>query len=158
MKASSISNLKKELHTLPAGDVLEICMKLIKYRKENKELLTYLLFDANNEPEFIRNIKNEIDAQFLEINPGHLYFVKKSLRKILRNIDKYVRYSGHKQTEVELRMYYCAKLKSSAIPFQHSNSLNNLYINQLRKIHLALNALHEDLQYDYNRELKELKI
>ncbi len=68
MKASTISTLRKELNTLPAGDLLDICMKLIKYKKENKELVSYLLFDANNEPEFIKSIKEEIDLQFAEIN------------------------------------------------------------------------------------------
>ena len=154
MKASSLSNLKKELSTLPTGDVLEICLKLVKYKKENKELLTYLLFDANNEPEYIRSIKKEMDQLFSEINPGHLYFVKKSLRKILRNMDKYIRYSGHKQTEVELRLYYCSKLKTSGIAFQYSNALNNLFINQVRKTRLAIGTLHEDLQHDYTEELK----
>jgi hypothetical protein len=156
MKASSLNIIKKELSTLPAGDVLEFCMKLAKYKKENKELLTYLLFDANSEHEFIRSIKNEMDLLFSEINRGHLFFVKKSLRKILRNIDKYIRYSGHKQTEVELRMYYCTKLKNSGIPFRNSNSLNNLFINQVRKTRLAVDKLHEDLQHDYTEELKAL--
>jgi hypothetical protein len=156
MKASSLNLLKKELSTLPSGDLLEICMKLVKYKKENKELLTYLLFNANNEQEYIRNIRSEIDLLFSEINPGHLYFVKKSLRKILKNMDKYIRYSGHKQTEVELRMYYCAKLKASGIPFQSNNSLNNLFINQLRKTRLAIETLHEDLQHDYTEELRAL--
>ena len=84
MKASSISTLKKELASLPAGDVLEICLRLARYKKENKELLSYLLFDANNEPEYISSVKDEMDHQFAEINLGHLYFAKKSIRKILK--------------------------------------------------------------------------
>jgi vacuolar-type H+-ATPase catalytic subunit A/Vma1 len=153
MKASSISTLKKELGTLPAGDVLEICLKLVKYKKENKELLSYLLFDANDEQEYIRNIKKDIDLQFAEINQSHLYFAKKSIRKILKTINKFIRYSGHKQTEVELLIYFCLKLKRSGIQIKSSNSLSNLYINQVRKIHTAVNTLHEDLQHDYKEEI-----
>lgn len=158
MKASTVSTLKKELNTLPAGDVLELCMKLVKYKKENKELLSYLLFDANNEPEFIRNIKDEIDIQFAEINRSQLYFAKKSIRKILKNTNKYIRYSGNKQTEVELLIHFCTKLKQSGIPYKSSNSLQNILINQLRKIHTAIGSLHEDLQHDYLVEIKELKL
>jgi len=158
MKASSISTLKKELGTLPAGDVLELCLKLIRYKKENKELLSYLLFDANNEPEYIRDIKKEIDIQFAEINLSQLYFAKKSIRKILKTTSKYIRYSGHKQTEVELLIHFCLNLKKSGIPFKSSNALLNVYKNQVRKIHLAISALHEDLQHDYLEELAELNL
>lgn len=156
MKASTVSTLKKELSTLPAGDVIDICMKLTKYKKENKELLSYLLFDANNEPEYIRSIKTAIDLQFTEINQSHLYFAKKSIRKILKSTTKYIRYSGHKQTEVELLIHFCTKLKESGIPIITNNSLSNLYMNQIRKIHIAISALHEDLQHDYIEELKAL--
>ena len=158
MKASTVSTLKKELNTLPAGDVLELCMKLVKYKKENKELLSYLLFDANNEAEFIRNIKEEINLQFTEINRSQLYFAKKSLRKILKTTNKYIRYSGHKQTEVELLIHFCMKLKHSGIPFKSSNSLLNIFKNQVRKIHIAIESLHEDLQHDYLDELDQLHL
>lgn len=158
MKASSISTLKKELATLPNSDVIDICMKLIKYKKENKELLSYLLFDANNELEYIRNIKEEMDIQFAEINLSHLYFAKKSIRKILKTTNKFIRYSGHKQTEVELLIYFCAKFKKSRIPIKSSNSLSNLYLNQVRKIQTAIGALHEDLQHDYMEEMVELQL
>jgi len=158
MKASSISILKKELASLPHSDVVDICMKLVKYKKDNKELLSYLLFDANNELEYIRNIKQEINLQYSEINLSHLFFAKKSIRKILKTTTKYIRYSGHKQTEVELLIYFCAKLKESKIPIRSSNSLNNLYLNQLRKIRLAISALHEDLQHDYLEEIAGLNL
>jgi hypothetical protein len=158
MKASSISTLKKELNSLPAGDVMEICLKLIKYKKENKELVSYLLFDANDEPGYIKSIKSEIDEQFAEINLSHIYFAKKSIRKILKVTNKYIKYSGHKQTEVELLIHFCTKLKNSGISIRSSNSLNNLYLNQVRKIFAVIHTLHEDLQHDYLEELKQLKI
>lgn len=158
MKASTISTLKKELNTLSHNDVIDICMKLVKYKKENKELLSYLLFDANNELEYISSIKKEIDLQFAEINIGHIYFAKKSIRKILKITNKYIRYSGNKQTQVELLIHFCSKLKKSGIPIKSSNSLNNLYLNQVRKIHSAIGALHEDLQHDYMEEIAALKL
>jgi len=158
MKASTINTIKKELSTLPAAKIVDICIKLAKYKKENKELLSYLLFDANNESEFIRSVKEEIDAQFAEVNFSHLYYAKKSIRKILKITTKYIRYSGLKQTEVELLMHFCARLRESGIRIESSNSLSNLYTNQLRKINLAVTVLHEDLQYDYNIELAALKV
>jgi hypothetical protein len=157
MKTSSLSYLKKELSTLPYGEVLKICMQIVKYKKENKELLNYLLFEAGNEHEYIKNIKNEIDEYFLEINFSHIYFAKKSIRKILKITNKYIRYSGKKQTEADLLIYFCLKLKSSGIPIRKSTSLSNLYETQVQKIKKAVATMHEDLQFDYAQEIKQLK-
>jgi hypothetical protein len=156
MKTASISILKKELSTLPYSEVLKICMQLVKYKKENKELLNYLLFEAGNEQEYINNIKSEIDFHFNEINTSHLYFSKKSIRKILKITNKYIRYSCHKQTEVELLIYFCSKLKTSGIPIRTSTALSNFYNNQVQKIKNAVVTLHEDLQFDYASEIKQL--
>jgi vacuolar-type H+-ATPase catalytic subunit A/Vma1 len=156
MKTASLSYLKKELSTLPYGEVLKICMQIVKYKKENKELLNYLLFEAGNEQEYIKNIKNEIDEYFLEINISHIYFAKKSIRKILKITNKYIRYSGHKQTEADLLIYFCIKLKASKIPIRTSTSLSNLYETQVKKIKKAVATMHEDLQFDYASEIKQL--
>ena len=84
MKTSSLSELQKELQTLPPKRVIEVCIRLAKHKKENKELLDYLLFEENNEEGFIQNVKVETAAQFLEMNKSNLYLAKKTLRKIDR--------------------------------------------------------------------------
>ena len=157
MKASSLNELQKELNTLERKEILNICFRLIKYKKENKELLSYLLFEAHDEEKFIMNIKSEVDLQFSEMNRSNLYLAKKSLRKILRMINKFARYSGIKQTEAELRIYYCIKMKESKIPYQQQKVLNNLYENQIKKIDSVLSKLHEDLQFDFKSELDALR-
>ena len=158
MRTAALIELQKELSTLPPKRVLEICSRLIKYKKENKELLTYLLFEADDEEAYKKNIKEEVDEQFGNINKSNLYLAKKSLRKILRTINKFIRYSGNKQTEVEMRIYYCGKLKSSGIEIDKSQLLTNLFENQIKKIESALSKFHEDLQFDYKKELEELGI
>ena len=154
MKAASISILKKELSVRPPKDVLEICTRLAKYKKENKELLSYLLFEANDEENYILSVKSEIDKQFSEINRSTMYYIKKSIRKILRTTHKYIRYSGNSRTEVDLLIYFCTKLKTSGIPINSSTALSNLHQAQIQKIRNAIATLHEDLQYDYEQELQ----
>ena len=156
MQASTLNELQKELITLPSKQLVELCIRLAKYKKDNKELLTYLLFEANDEEAFISSIKTEVDEQFIAINSSNLYLAKKSIRKILRMINKFVRYSQIKQTDLELRIYYCRKLKDSGIAIEKSPVLMNLYNNQLKKIEATLSKLHEDLQYDYKKELESL--
>lgn len=156
MKTASLSELKKELENLEPKELKELCLHLAKYKKENKELITYLLFEAHDTPSYIENTKQIIDSLFEEINKSNLYFARKSLRKILRVTNKFIKYTGLKQVEVELLIYYCQKLRKSDIAFQKSTALTNLYIRQIQKIKKALATLHEDLQFDYIDDLKSI--
>ena len=156
MKAATIHELKEELNTLKPPQLRDLCLRLSRFKKENKELLTYLLFEAHNEQEYIESIKKEIDGLFSDVNLSHLYFAKKTLRKIVRIINKYCRYSSVKQTEVELRLYFCVSLKNLGIPIQRNTVISNLFQSQLKKIKTVLATLHEDLQYDFQRQLDDL--
>ena len=156
MKAASINELQKELNTLEPKRILELCVRLAKYKKDNKELLSYLLFEAHDEKTYIKNIKEQLDEEFLGINRNTSYLTKKSLRKILRGVNKFIKYSGSKQTEIELRIYFCTKVKAARIPLDTSVVLSNLYNREIEKIKTTLSKLHEDLQYDYKQELENL--
>lgn len=157
MKAATIPEIKQELTTEKQAALVTLCLRLAKFKKENKELLTYLLFEANDEKGFIEHVKNEIDEQFNGINQGHLYYAKKSLRKILRLINKYCRYSGSNETETELRLYFCSVLNNSSIPLHSDKTIKKLYHTQLTKVKSLVARMHEDLQYDFKRTLRELE-
>ena len=81
MKAASISEIKIELNNLPASQLAALCLQLAKYKKDNKELLSYLLFEETDMPAYIESVKKEMDAQFAQINISHLYFAKKAFAK-----------------------------------------------------------------------------
>ena len=157
MKPASISTLRQELVTLPPKELAQLCLRLAKYSKENKELLNYLIFDADDEAGFIEGVKTQIRDQFEDINTSSMFYVRKSIRKILRMTNKYIRYSGNKQTEVELLLFFCRTLITSGIRYQRVTSLNNLYQNQVLKIGKAVATLHEDLQFDYRKEIEKLQ-
>jgi hypothetical protein len=156
MKAASIHELKQELTTRSPKELVDLCLRLARFKKENKELLTYLLYEAHDEAAYISSVKHEIDEQFATINVAHLYFVKKTLRKILRVISKHTRYTGSRQAEAEWLIYFCGRLSQSGIPFEKSPVLFKLYQNQVKKIQVAIDAMHEDLQFDYRKELAKL--
>ncbi|MBT3383284.1 MAG: hypothetical protein HN778_13120 [Prolixibacteraceae bacterium] len=156
MDIASISIIKKELKNLPPEKLNEVLIRLTKYKKENKELLSYLLFEANDEQAFINLVKEEIDEQFLNLNRNSLYLAKKTLRKVLRTTNKYIRFSGIKQTEIELLIYFCKKMKSSRLNYRHNRVVFNMYINQIKRINKVLSMLHEDIQFDYREELENL--
>lgn len=157
MKAATVSQLKKELSYRSPEELLELCLRLSKFKKENKELLTYLLFESIDEEGFIEAVKAEVDEEFKNINTKNFHYIKKSVRKILRNIKKYSRYSLKKETEVELLIYFCSKLKDFRPSISRNTTLTNLYQRQLISAKKILFTLHEDLQYDYRLELEELE-
>jgi len=157
MKVASINDLKRELGNLPQDTLVEICVRLAKFKKENKELMNYLLFESHDEQGYIEVVKREISEQFTEINQTNLYFAKKSIRKILRTTGKYIKYTASKEMEIELLLHFCNTLKASGIPFHKSTALNNLYLAQLKKISKTIDTLHEDLQYDYLKMFNQLE-
>jgi len=156
MKSASIQEIKQELKSLSSSRLSELCLRLAKFKKDNKELLTYLLFESEDETAYIANVKKEMDEGFAELPKPNLYLTKKSLRKVLRIATKQIRYTASPQAEVELLTYFCRKLRDSPIPLRDSPVLTNLYNQQLKKVRSVIATLHEDLQYDFLRALKGL--
>ena len=156
MKSATVRELKQELGIRSYDELLELCLHLSKFKKENKELLTYLLYEAADESAYIESVKIEVTQQFKLINTSSYYYIKKSVRKILRLVKKYIRYSKKKETEVELMLYFCYQLKEMDPPMENSIALHNIYKRQVEAIKKAVATLHEDLQYDYKLELDEL--
>ncbi|WP_299253727.1 hypothetical protein [uncultured Lacinutrix sp.] len=156
MKAVSVVTIRKELKHKSSEELAELCLRLSRFKKENKELLTYLLFEADSEAGYIETVKQEIDEQFKTINTDSYFYIKKSVRKILRNTKKYIRYSLNKETEVELLLYFCKKLKAMKPSISRNTTLTNIYDRNIEAIAKKVLALHEDLQYDYTSALEDM--
>lgn len=157
MKTASLKEIKYELSTLSQKELMELCLRMSKYKKENKELLTYLLFEADDEAAYVESVKRMMDEQFAEVNLNSFYFATKNVRKILRLVKKYIRYSKNKESEVELMIYFCASLNQLKQPLGRSIVLQNIVRRQVVSIRKAILRLHEDLQYDYNLELDQIE-
>ena len=156
MKALTVKEIEIELKERPPKELLELCLRLSKFKKENKELLTYLVFESADEQAYINGIKQEVDEQFELINTKTTYYIKKSVRKILRRIKTYIRYSKITETEIELLIYFCQKMKAFNPPIKKSVVLSNIHNRELEAIKKKVVSLHEDLQYDYSVALQEL--
>ena len=156
MKTATVSQLKKELKNQTQDELLELCLRLSKFKKENKELLTYLLYEAYDEAGYIAGVKIKIEDQFELINTSSYFYIKKSVRKILRMVKKYIRYSKNKETEIELLLHFCKVLKAMKPSIDNNTTLTNIFNRQIVLIKKLISALHEDLHYDFNLELEEL--
>ena len=149
MKAATINELKQELLNASSARLTELCLRLARFKKENKELLTYLLFEAHDTDAYITSVKEEMALQFDAI---------KTLRKILRIANKFIRYSASAIVETELLIFFCLKLKAMGDSINKNPVILNIFQNQLKKINKSISAMHEDLQYDYQREVRALTV
>ena len=158
MKAATLREIKLSLGEQSPKELIELCLRLSKYKKENKELLTYLLFEASNETDYIESVKRNIEEQFSEIKSYSYYYISKGIRKILRNTKKYICYSQKKETKIELLICFCKQMKNVSPTIKKSKAMVGLYERQITSIHKSIDKLHEDLQFDYESILEDMDL
>ncbi len=154
MKAAPIAQLKKELLRLEHGELLEVCLKLARFKKDNKELLTYLLLLFEDEPAFANGLCKEIDEQFALTPNAH----KKTLRKTIRWMNKCLRFTKVKDTEIQVRLHFCHALRSSETPIRSSRVVTNMYQGQLKKVRTVVDKLHDDIKHDVQQAIQRLML
>ena len=156
MNSPKLIDIKKALKHCSNEQLIEITTQLAKHKVENKELLHYLLFDAENESLFVENIKAYMEEEFNDINAKNYYWMRKSIRKVLKNTKKYIRFSKNKATEIELLLHFLAQMLQLKPNILNDNRLRNLYERNLLFVDKKISGVHEDLQYDYQQQLDEL--
>jgi hypothetical protein len=158
MKTHTLSQLQKELATLPPKEALEICIKLAKYKKENKEYLNFLLFGVHDKENYFEKIKESLEDSFSQVSRTTAWTTKKGLQKMARLIQKHVKQSGSLQTEIELRIWFCKRIRQARIDLDASQVTANLFYREIERIKVVYGKLHEDLRTDYNDDLERLNI
>ena len=153
MKAATIAQLKKELQYRSPDQLLDYCLVLARFKLECKELLTYLVFESDNETAYIQGVKQYLDLEFAQLNTSKYYYIKKGIRKILRQLKRYIRYSKNKETEADLLLYFCQKLEAVKPDIFKNKALTNMYNTQKRMAKNAVAKLHPDAQLDYKELL-----
>ena len=150
-----LQDIKKEIQHLPHEQLAELCLRLVRYKKENKELLAYLLFEANNEQAFIEKVKAEVGFMFSQL-PSQSYLAAKYIRKILRLIGKYTKFMGSKEAEIELLSNFCYNYLQYTDKRSSYKPLRLILIRQIEKVRTQIGKLHEDLQFDYSQDYNAL--
>jgi hypothetical protein len=156
MQTYGVQDIKKELQHLDNSQLTALCLRLVRYKKENKELTGYLLFDADNERAFIDSLIAENGFMFSQL-PHNNYQLAKSLRKILRLMGKYVKFMASAEAEVELLINFCRNYVQYVDRRASSyKPLRLIFTRQLDKIRKLVTKLHEDLQFDYSQDFNVL--
>jgi hypothetical protein len=154
LKAASIADLKAELQTLPQEELVAICLRLARFKRDNKELMGYLLFEAHQPDIYAEQVKQMMTDEFAAVNTANIWFAKKSIRKILRLANKYAKYAGSKELEVQLHIHFLNQLKQLPGHITSAPIMDKLARSEEQKIRKLIRGLHEDLQYDLLRQLE----
>jgi hypothetical protein len=156
VKTATLSQIRSQLKELPHDNLVELCTRLIRFKKDNKELAHYILYESLDENSYIRAIQNEVMADFESLNNSNLYLAKKTIRKVLRKLNKYVKYSGRPETVIELNIFFIQQLINMDLAIEKNKVLTNIFMRRFEIIQNALEKLHPDLQFDYALQMREL--
>lgn len=156
MKTASVSDIKKELAQRSVKELQELCLQLIKFSKLNKEFASYQLFMAGDSTLFLQECKEAITFQIDWIRGSRNHIVKKSLRKVLKEVQKNIKFMDDKEAELQLLLHFCREMSLGELYFRQDRVVQNIYFTQLKKADKILNSLHEDLQYEYRSEYEQL--
>ncbi|MCF8257231.1 MAG: hypothetical protein K9J06_06740 [Flavobacteriales bacterium] len=156
MTHATLAQLRKELGTRDRHELAALCLRLAKFKKDNKELLHYLLFGSENEERYLTDVKAELADVFASVNPSTPYLAKKTIRRALRMLDRFARYSSIPETEIELLLFFCERFNALGRNIRTDRTLQNLYQRQLVRIGKLVGTLHPDLQHDYALRIERL--
>ena len=156
MSPATIEDIKKELQTLPAKKVLELTLKLARFKKENKELLTYLLFEAGDTEGYVQSLQIEIDEMMADIHKAPSAVVKKQLRRITRLITRQGKYMASKSAAAELHLHFCTSISQHPENLLNITSAQTIYQQQVNKLSKLIPTLESDLQYDLQQKFDTL--
>lgn len=157
MKIASLAEIKKELAHLSEIELKNLIIDLSKFSTENKSYLFFKLYERDNPGLYVEMVKEEIEMEFVKANTRHYHFAKKSIQAIRRKLNKYLKLSKDKTAQIELILFFCEKMRLYGfLQFNHP-VINNLYSIQIGKVEKLISGLHEDLQYDYEFQIEELK-
>lgn len=153
IKPASLKVIKQELSLLSHQELIQIMLKLVRHRKENKELVSFILFDSKDETSFTQQMKLDMDELMEPVTRFNYATSLKYIRRVLRNTKKVARYSAHNEMEVELLMHFCSILKSKNLPIKDVKALSKMWDRCIQSMLKGISTLHDDLKYDYQTEL-----
>ncbi len=157
MQLPSLTEIKKELKRLDHKELTDLILDLSKFTRDNKAYLYFKLFERENSKLFVEMVQEDLEFEFQKANTKHYYVAKKSAQGIRRKLNKNLKLTKDKAQQIELIAYFCEQLKAYGYLNFHHPVIENLYLLQVGKIEKLITGLHEDLQYDYQEKLQQLK-
>jgi hypothetical protein len=157
MQLPSLSSIKADLKHLSESELIALVADLSKLSRENKAFLFFKLNEKDNPRLFIDMAQEELEKEFQMANTKNYHYAKKAAQSIRRKLNKHLKLTKNKSDQIEVIEFFCRNLERYGyLSFRHP-VIDNLYATQVGKIERLVAALHEDIQYDYELPIRELK-
>ncbi len=157
MNVLSIGEVKKNLKHLTDDELSALLIKLAKYKKVNKEYLSFLLLNESNEDLYVEEVKEHLTELLDNINQSSIQYAKKTLRKVLRVLKQCSAFSEKDVTQLELSVFFCNELNKLQRSIRNHSIVQGMYNREVTKIDKIMKCMHEDLVADYETEWSQLK-
>lgn len=158
MKPKSLKEIREELVYAEKQELVDLCLQMVRFKVENKELLTYELFYKNKKDQYTLEIQDYVDEEFEGLNDASYFYLKKGVQKIHRRVKKYIRIAKDEELEADLLLYFLEQFKAYEPDLLKQKILNNMYHRELKLVKKRIKKLHPDLQYDYQEILTEIDL
>ncbi|TAH00604.1 MAG: hypothetical protein EAZ15_08740 [Sphingobacteriales bacterium] len=152
MTPVKLQHQKKEITKLDAKTLADICIRLAKYKTENKEFLNYLLFHSYDNQPYIDELKLEIANCFLHVNQND-YLYSKVLKGLLASLNKHLKFIGDKNREAEIVAEFCNTFMAHVTVRSYYAGLIQVLYRQFVRLQKVVGKLDEDLQFDYKDDI-----
>ncbi len=153
MKPATLVQIRKELETISPQRLMALTLRLIKFKTENKEFVSYLLFDEDQLSEYLADLKFEISAMLDDVTFTKPLIAKKTLRKCQKTITKHAKYMGSKDAEAELYIFIIRKIHEKGINKYTNRTIQIIYLRLIEKVKKLLPNIHNDLRIDFEKEI-----
>lgn len=155
MRTNGIAEIKKTIKNIGQAELSEICLKLARFKKDNKEYIHFLLHESSDPLAYAEDVKESLHHSLTNLN-RHPSLKVKELRKHLRVLTRHIRYTSSVEVEITLVIWFTEMLVAHAGIRQSNKALYTLFTRQIEKIRKAFPKLHEDLQFDYMQPYNDL--
>lgn len=152
-----IAEIKKAVSYLDEQELRALLMDIIGFSTDNKRFAYFKLHEQQDEQFFLVESKEFLLQEFFKAVNTNFWTGKKSLQKLRSTLNKLLKFTKRKDFQLELILYFCQQAKEFGYLSYKHPVIDNLYATQLRKAESLISKLHEDLQYDYQQQVEELK-
>ncbi|MFM7709422.1 MAG: hypothetical protein ACKO5C_00765 [Ferruginibacter sp.] len=151
-----VQELRKRTADLQTSELIQLLSRLMRFKRENKELVAYELFVRDQPEVWFSEIRESFNSELETMNTSHPYFMKKTMRKLIRRAKTYARYAGDPAIESELFCGLLEVFNEHHLHVHPSDIVRKIYYDTFTRLEKNISKLHEDLQYDFERRLADL--
>ena len=140
-----------------SSDAGKTWKKLNEDRNLRQRAWYYTRVYADTKDVYIGSIKEIIINEFDDLHPS-IYYVKKQLSKLIRIMNKHIKFISEKDKEIEIVLCFCDEFIKHPIVKAGYKALSMILYRQLKRANKILPKLNEDLHFDYQQIFDQLII